>query len=1236
MSVPAREAFAARLNEVRLARHLSISAVAKLAGVPKATAQGWLNGTRLPQPALRPRYLKLVEELGLSDELPEGLWLNNWAEIRPRLREGRCPYLGLHQFGVEDVEYYWGRSAEAGRLAAAVSAVHEESGHGVVALVGPSGCGKSSLLAAGIAGGESVSGALAGWTVRFVGREDLGSDLPDADLLVFDQLEETLFLPEDERRRVIAGLGRLAAAHVVLVGLRSDAFAAAEAEPVLAGALARPVLVAPLTRAELREVVVQPAALTGVGVDEDLVHVLLNDLAPGAEDSRVPPDVLPLLSNALMVTWAIGEGERMTLADYRKIGGVAGAVETLAEQVYTDLDEESQGVAQQLFLRLVGLTQDMIVPRSLRLAELDAEARRVVDAFVAARMLTIDKDQVRISHEALLRHWSRLAGWVEEHRAELDALAKVRRATELWRDTDRDPNVLIPVQRLPLFTEWLDDPDKQILLGATEREFLAASEEHFASALDEERRMSARLRRQRRLALGLAVVTTVAAVGAGVSFVRGEGFRADAVNARNEAESRQVAVSARSLRARSPNLVAQLALVSHGLADTQDARSIVLDAAAMDTPLRWTGARNAVLAVSPDGKTVARADASGAVTLWRGSELTTSPGSVVPVDAKGSGLLAVGLAEVDGRSVMAVGGPSLRALWDVTDEPRLLAELDAASATTAVAFDPDGSRVAFGDAAGVVTVYGLGDVSRPSALATVRMKEPETSPQQVSSIAIDRDGRLYVAGVTGEVDRWLLGGEVKQVAPLPITVVDAAGHETPARVQALAVTRDGSRLAAGIAGLKVFRWAVSPDGTTTAEPSLTSFTSWINALSFSPEGTRLGVASSDQDVSVYDAASGAELRRMVTPAIQTGVGFAADGRPVSVGEDGTLLVWAAESPLWKTSGAAIYNLATDGTRWLAAGGSTDGITLWRLGVPARRMPMPVVPALPSGDVQRGAVAVAPNGKFLVGATLHGRVLTWPLTDAGAGVGAAVASGVDNMIAYTTVSPDSSLVAAMEYEGTKVLLFRADEQGRLTPLATIEGSDPQLVGFSNDGRILAIAQTDKSVALWSVAEPAAPQKVGSISGLAAVPASFDLAPRSSRIAIGEASGEVSLWDFTDPAHPVEQRSWRDPASSMYSLDFSPDERWLVGTSGDDLIWGWELSSDATEASFALSAEVGRPWDVRFTDAGARFAVAGNTGAVRVYPSQVPAAAAQLCSRVGTPLAAEEWKRYLSGIEPRTVC
>ncbi len=98
-----------------------------------------------------------------------------------------------------------------------------------------------------------------------------------------------------------------------------------------------------------------------------------------------------------------------------------------------------------------------------------------------------------------------------------------------------------------------------------------------------------------------------------------------------------------------------------------------------------------------------------------------------------------------------------------------------------------------------------------------------------------------------------------------------------------------------------------------------------------------------------------------------------------------------------------------------------------------------------------------------------------------------------------------------------------------------------MGFSNDGKILAIVQTDKSVALWSIA---------------------------------------------------------DPASSTYSLDFSPDERWLVGTSGDDLIWGWDLASDATTAHLALSGEVGRS--------------------------------------IGDQLTADEWKRYLPGIEPRKVC
>ncbi|MCC6497719.1 MAG: helix-turn-helix domain-containing protein [Propionibacteriaceae bacterium] len=1214
--------FAARLNEARTSKHLSINDVAKLAGIPKATVQGWLNGRHLPTPALRLQYLRMVDALGLADELPAGLWLDEWAQIEPRLRSGSAPYVGLRPFGSSDVELYHGRDQEARRLATSILALHRSRRSGVVALLGASGSGKSSLLAAGLVGHECVDGVLAGWSVRLLGPETVSDGAVDADLVIVDQFEEYLQLPDADRERAVRDLGRHAAERIVVVALRSDAFAVASAEPLLAEALARPVLVSPLTRAELREVILGPAAVAGVEVDQDLVHVLVNDLAPGPEQSSVPADVLPLLSNALLLTWAAGAGTRMTMADYRSVGGVAGAVETLAEEVFTGLDTHNQEIAQRLFLRLLGIAQDVVVRRPVPLDDLAGDYRPVLDAFVAARMLTVSDEQVRISHEALLRHWARLADWIEEHRAELDAVAKLRRAAELWRDTDRDPNVLIPVQRLPMFTEWLGDPGKRRLLGANEQAFLTASEQHFASELDEERRMTRRLRRQRRLALGLSIVTTLAAVVAGTSFVRGESIRADA-------QSRQIAIAARQMRSKSPNLLTQMALVSRQLADTSDARSIVLDASSMDAPIRWLGKPNAVLAVSPDGELVARADGTGLVTLWRGAEIGTSPGKGFLVDMAEGGLQAIALARVGARAVLAVGGSEVRSLWDVTAEPTKLVDLPGPGGTTAVAFNPQGDRVVFGSEDGGATVYDIEVLSTPAVVASVRH---DKSDGQTSGVAIDGAGTLYLAGRSGAVDRWRISSGPVELAPLSVTVASANGR-LPVRAQALALNRAGTELAVSVAGNEVERWTIEA-GTPHPEPALTGFSSWTNAVWFSPDGSTLGVASSDQSISLF-AEDGTLQRRMDTPAVQTGGGFADGGRVVGVGSDGTLLVWSAQSPLWKRSGSVIYNLSADSTDWLAGGSATDGIALWRLGATRKRMPKPQPPELGPEDYQVGAVAVAPNGSYLLGSSMKGKVLSWPLTDSGAGTGRAFDSGVGVSIIYTAVSPDSSLVAAMSARASKIVLLRADGAGGLSRRATIPVASPQLIGFSSDGQVLAIAQGDNTVSLWAVADPSNPAQVGSIS-LASTPTTITMSPSSQRIAIGEATGEVSVWDISEPAEAVRERTWDDATSDMYSLAFSPDATLLAGTSGDDIVWGWRLDSTDTDASFALSGDIGRPWDVRFIDGGARFAVAGDSGAVRVWDSDPTAAARSLCSRLGDQLTAAEWRRYLPGVEPRPEC
>jgi hypothetical protein len=364
----------------------------------------------------------------------------------------------------------------------------ERDGTGVLALVGASGSGKSSLLAAGLLGRELSTGALAGWTGSSlpVIRLLAGDRLPAGGeagprLVVVDQLEEGLVLPEVPRRQFLDALAELAGQAVVVVGMRSEAFATATAEPLLADALSHPILLPALTLDEYREVIVRPAETMSVAVDEDLVRVLLDELGPGPAD-QMGTGALPLLSNALLLIWAVSNGRRLTLADYQTAGGIASAIERLAEQVYLSLEPAQKAAAERLFLRLVRVAGDVLVPETVPLAEVDASTRPAMEAFVAARMLTTVDDEVRISHQALLSHWRRLNDWLVEHGEDLAVMERLRSFAAVWVESGRDPAALVPVRRLAMFAQWIDRADRKRLLTDVEREFVAAAEGYFTEA----------------------------------------------------------------------------------------------------------------------------------------------------------------------------------------------------------------------------------------------------------------------------------------------------------------------------------------------------------------------------------------------------------------------------------------------------------------------------------------------------------------------------------------------------------------------------------------------------------------------------------------------------------------------------------------------------------------------------------------------------------------------------------
>ncbi|MCA0296605.1 MAG: helix-turn-helix transcriptional regulator [Actinobacteria bacterium] len=79
---PTRSELAQLINQARLDRHISIRSAARIAGVPAATVQGWLAGRHFPTPALRPKFLLLVEALELDHLLHPALWLDDLPQAK--------------------------------------------------------------------------------------------------------------------------------------------------------------------------------------------------------------------------------------------------------------------------------------------------------------------------------------------------------------------------------------------------------------------------------------------------------------------------------------------------------------------------------------------------------------------------------------------------------------------------------------------------------------------------------------------------------------------------------------------------------------------------------------------------------------------------------------------------------------------------------------------------------------------------------------------------------------------------------------------------------------------------------------------------------------------------------------------------------------------------------------------------------------------------------------------------
>ncbi len=427
-----------------------------------------------------------------------------------------CPYRGLFAFREEDAPFFFGRELFIERM---VDAVEQQS---LVGVIGPSGSGKSSVIfaglmphlrqAAGLRGGQGRAWAIAvcrpgsapfnslatallplresqlSDSARLVGTQNLALELNQGKLslsqvcaqildnrpqsgrllLVIDQFEELFTLCQDqqERRRFVDLLLQGLAEQpelALLFTLRADFLGQALSHRPFADSLQdADLILGPMNRRELAQVIENPARKLGVTFEAELIERILDDV--GEE-----PGNLPLLEFSLTLLWEQQQVGQLTHAAYEAIGRVEGALSRYADQVYQGLEPDQQELAHRIFTQMVRPGEGAADTRRLALRqELSPEAWQLVQQLADARLVVTGLDlasgheTVELVHEALIQGWGQLQEWMNTDRAFRIWQERLRAALQSWEASGQDEGALLRGGPLVEAEDWLAERQAEL------------------------------------------------------------------------------------------------------------------------------------------------------------------------------------------------------------------------------------------------------------------------------------------------------------------------------------------------------------------------------------------------------------------------------------------------------------------------------------------------------------------------------------------------------------------------------------------------------------------------------------------------------------------------------------------------------------------------------------------------------------------------------------------------------